>query len=196
MNEYSLMETPFEYIPPNERNKKQTKQYFDWFLTQIDTRIEILQNYIDKTSTKKIVLDKSPESLIDLWEWFEDKIVEEKMTDEEIEKMLAGKNRFERDVLKDTNTKLSTLTLALALDISTYFGETMIHNNPVIYWGYETKPKMLIGVNQPTLLGFEHGKLSLDQRNAVMVCIRRSIRKRNKMELFETYEINERHVKE
>lgn len=76
MNEYSLVETPFEFIPPRERNKKQTKQYFDWFLTQIDTRIEILQNYIDKTSTKKIVLDKSPESLIDLWEWFEDKIVE------------------------------------------------------------------------------------------------------------------------
>lgn len=195
MNEYSLMETPFEYIPPNERNKKQTKQYFDWFLTQIDTRIEILQNYIDKTSTKKIVLDKSPESLIDLWEWFEDKIVEEKMTDEEIEKMLAGKNRFERDVLKDTNTKLSTLTLALALDISTYFGETMIHNNPVIYWEYETKPKMLIGVNQPTLLGFEHGKLSLDQRNAVMVCIRRSNRNKNKMELYEMYEINKGNVK-
>ena len=74
---------------------------------------------IDKTSTKKIVLDKSPESLIDLWEWFEDKIEEVKLTDEEIEKMLEGKSRFERDVLKDVNTKLSTRTLALALDIST-----------------------------------------------------------------------------
>ena len=97
MNEYSLMETPFEFISPRERNKKQTKQYFDWFLTQIDTRIEILQNYIDKTSTKKNVLDKSPESLIDLWEWFEDKIVEEKMTDEEIEKMLEGKKIRKRN---------------------------------------------------------------------------------------------------
>ena len=91
------METPFEFISPRERNKKQTKQYFDWFLTQIDTRIEILQNYIDKTSTKKNVLDKSPESLIDLWEWFEDKIVEEKMTDEEIEKMLEGKKIRKRN---------------------------------------------------------------------------------------------------
>ena len=196
MDEYSLMETPFEYIPPNERNKKQTKQYFDWFLTQIDTRIEILQGYIDKTSTKKIVLDKSPESLIDLWEWFEDKIEEVKLTDEEIEKMLEGKSRFERDVLKDVNTKLSTLTLALALDISTYFGETMIHNNPAIYWGYKTKPKKLVGVNQPMLLGFEHDELSLEQRNAVMVCVYRSLEKKNKMELYETYEINERHVKE
>ena len=196
MNEYNLVKPPFEFIPPRERNKKQTKQYFDWFLTQIDTRIEILQDYIDKTSNKKIVLDKSPESLIDLWEWFEDKIVEEKMTDEEIEKMLEGKNKYEREMIKDVNTKLSTLTLAIALDIATYFGETIIHNNPVIYWGYETKPKKLMGVNQPTLQGFENGKLSLDQRNAVMVCVYRSLENKNKMELYETYEINERHVKE
>ncbi|SET58261.1 hypothetical protein [[Clostridium] polysaccharolyticum] len=72
----------------------------------------------------------------------------------------------------------------------------MIHNHPVIYWRYKTKPKKLIGANQPMLLGFEHGELSLEQRNAVMVCIRRSLRKRNKMELYEIYEINERHVKE
>ncbi|SET58328.1 hypothetical protein SAMN04487772_13237, partial [[Clostridium] polysaccharolyticum] len=51
----------------------------------------------------------SPESLIDLWEWFEDKIVEEKMTDEEIEKMMEGKNKYEREMIKDVNTKLSTL---------------------------------------------------------------------------------------
>ncbi|SET32066.1 hypothetical protein, partial [[Clostridium] polysaccharolyticum] len=61
---------------------------------------------------------------------------------------------------------------------------------------YKTKPKKLIGANQPMLLGFEHGELSLEQRNAVMVCAYRSLEKKNKMELYETYEINERHVKE
>lgn len=193
MNNYPLMVTPFEYISPRDRNKKQTEQYFQWFMTEKISRIEQLQNYINKTSTSKILLEKTPESLIPLWSWFEDRIEFVDKTDEEIEKMLTGKSKREQHLIKDCTSKMSLLTMALLEDISIYFAETLISNNSSIHWGYRRKPKILDGVNQPILLGFE-GDLSVNQRTLVSVCIHRSARQRNDKELYETYIIWEKHA--
>ncbi|MDD4295464.1 MAG: hypothetical protein PHC69_00710 [Ruminiclostridium sp.] len=91
-----------------------------------------------------------------------------------------------REIILQSTKKMTILTMALANDIAIYFGETIIHSNPNIRWGYLLKPAKLDGVKQPILLGFK-GDVSMNPRGIVHVCILKSSRQKNKMKLNETY---------
>ena len=67
------------------------------------------------------------------------------------------------------------------------FGECIIKNNSAIHWGYVTKPKRLVDVNKPRLVGFR-GNGSVFPYSLVSVCTRRSLKKWNDKDLFEIYQ--------
>ena len=173
MTGYPIMEPPFLSFPIEEMKKKQVEQHFNWYMAQIEGRIKQLNEFIN-LEKKDVVLDKTPESLIDLWEWYEDHIEYEDKTEDEINESCEGQPEW--------------LTLALAEDIAIYFSETMIHNHPQVHWGYLMKPKKLDGVNIPILLGFE-GNMCVNPRRLVSVCISKSTDKKNKYKLYEVYNI-------
>ncbi|MDD4295467.1 MAG: hypothetical protein PHC69_00725 [Ruminiclostridium sp.] len=185
--EYGLMETPFMLIPFYEMNKKQAEQYFQWFMLEKENRIHQLEQYA-KQSVDSILLDKTPESLVDLWEWFEEHIEWEDKSEQEIEDELKGRPDWMKPhILADTK-KMTVLTLALGMDISIYFGETLICNNPSIYWGYRRSPKKLDGVNRPILLGFK-GDVCVFPYTLIKVCIMESTENKDKYKLLELYNI-------
>ena len=185
MTGYPIMEPPFEFVPFEEMKKKQVEQHFNWYMTQIEGRIKQLNDFIN-LEKKDVVLDKTPESLIDLWEWFQEHIEYEDKTEEEINESCEGQPEWFQEILRQSTKKMTLLTMALAEDIAIYFSETMIHNHPQVHWGYRMKPKKLDGVNIPILLGFE-GDISSNPRNMVSVCIYKSTDKKNKYQLYETY---------
>jgi hypothetical protein len=185
--EYPLMETPFVLVSFKDMNKKQAEQYFIWYMREKEKRIKQLEQYVNQDS-QHVFLDKSPESLIPLWEWFEDKIEWEKGSEEEMQEELFGKPEQIRKILLQNTKRATVLTMALVEDIAIYFSDTIIFNNPTVHWGYKMKPKKLDGVNQPIMLGFKGG-ICVNPRGLVELCIMRSSRKRNKEELFETYTI-------
>ena len=182
---YPIMEPPFLSFPIEEMKKKQVEQHFNWYMTQIEGRIKQLNEFIN-LEKKDVVLDKTPESLIDLWEWFQEHIEYEDKTEEEINKSCEGQPEWFQEILRQDTKKMTLLTMALAEDIAIDFSETMIHNHPQVHWGYRMKPKKLDGVNIPILLGFE-GDISSNPRNLVSVCIYKSTDKKNKYQLYETY---------
>ena len=184
---YPLMETPFALTQFEEMSRKQAEQYFQWFLTEKEHRIKQLEQYI-KQSDKSISLDKTPESLIGLWEWFEANIEWVSKTEEDFTNEMVGRPDWMRPHILESTKKMTILTLALAMDISIYSGETLIASNPSIYWGYKTSPKKLMGVNRPILLGFK-GDINFFPYNQIQVCMRRSTREENKYELQELYKI-------
>lgn len=136
--------------------------------------------------TERIFLDKSPESLIPLWGWFEEQIEWVEKSEKEIHDEIQEKPNWMREIILQSTKKMTILTMALANDIAKYFGETIVHNNPNIRWGYLLKPAKLDGVKQPILLGFK-GDVSMNPRGIVHVCILKSSRQKNKMKLNETY---------
>lgn len=75
--EYEDMKLPFALPSFADMNKKQAEQYFKWFMEIKAQRIEKLQKYIS-SDTDDVSLDRTPESLIRLWKWFQDKIELEK----------------------------------------------------------------------------------------------------------------------
>ena len=185
--QYNGMTPPFELISFEDMKKKQAEQYFVWYIDTIEQRIQNLEKYINLTGTR-MVLDKTPNSLIELWDWFSNHI--EVCTKDERELMLELTMRpdwIKAHIMSDRR-KLSLNTIMIAVDISAYFGEVFIKNNPNIYWGYLSKPKKLHGVNRPRLLGFA-GDMSVYPYGRVEMCIWKTIETVDNMHLFNMYQV-------
>lgn len=190
--DYSYMQTSFPLIPFEEMTKKQVELYFNWFMEAKEQRIRQLETYI-RQEKPDICLNKTPKSLIPLWEWFQNHVEWEDKTEEDFKKIMVGRPEWMRQHILENKKKMSVLTLTLAYDISVYFGETLITNHHDIYWGYRMKPKKLDGINRPILLGFK-GDVCVFPFTLIDVCIRRCTRNPNKEELLETYKIWESNI--
>lgn len=183
---YEELLTPFETVPFEEMNKKQVIQYFDWFMETKSERLRYLEEYVHSDGGT-VQFDYSPESLIDLWIWYKDKIVWEEQTKAETEEELRKTPEIFRNMVLENTQKLTSQSLMIGVDIAVYFGECIIKNNSAIHWGYVTKPKRLVDVNKPRLVGFR-GNGSVFPYSLVSVCTRRSLKKWNDKDLFEIYQ--------
>lgn len=186
MLDYRFMDTPFELVPFIDMKKKQADQYIKWYIETIEQRISKLQQYI-RDSGETFVLDKSPESLITLWTWFVNQIEVVMKDEEEIKREIKNLHLPSWMIPHIEEKKFSEKTVALGYDISAYFGEVVIKNNPGIYWGYLSKPKRLHGVNRPMLLGFA-GDMQVYTYGRVEVCMWKTLNKSDNMYLYEVYE--------
>ncbi|MBQ2980912.1 MAG: hypothetical protein IJD58_02175 [Lachnospiraceae bacterium] len=183
--DYEGIRPSFELEYFSKMNKKQAMQYFEWFMETKEERFRILQEYIFR-DTDKVILDKTPESLIGLWEWFQTKISWEEKTREEIELELKGRPEWMTQIILADTKKIADLTLKLAYDIGMYFGEVFVENNSSLYWGIKTKPKALNGVNQPNVLGFL-GDVNMYAYGIVQVAIRKEHKETKVTRLFDIY---------
>lgn len=182
---YSIMQPDLVFQSFDSMNKKEAQQYFDWFMSIKDDRIRELGNYICNLSGQ-MALDKSPESLISLWEWFEGQIAWENVSEEELSHEKEKYPEWMHVWLDQYDKKESLQTIAIAVDIATYFGEVLIYNNHKIAWGYRCKPKNLDGRNQPILVGFQ-GDICVNPRRLISVCIKKSSRLKEPKRLYELY---------
>ncbi len=98
-----------------------------------------------------------------------------------------------REFIAEEQLALSTWNIAM--DLAIYFAEVMVRNNaPRIYWGYYTKPRNLVSVNMPVLLGFTGG--ALDSRAIVINCTCHSVKELNYKRLYEKYKIWLKYIEE
>lgn len=186
---YKEMIIPFKTVPFEEMKKKQAEQYYRWYMDTLDERVCRLQKHIMETGNT-LVLDKTPESLIGLWEWFEPRIELCQKTDLELEDEAKGFSERMRYHVMENSKKLSAETVTIAWDIAAYFGEVVIVNNPQIRWGYLSTPKKLNGVNRPRLLGFA-SDMTVYVYGRIEVGIWKSLDKLDKMRLYDMYTVCE-----
>lgn len=184
---YKMMVPPIEVGNFVDLSKKQAEIHFNWYLNEIPFRLSQLEKYANE-SKSKIVFNQEPYSLIAIWKWFENLITVEKKSKREIEKELSQYPIWLHDSIVENNEKFSSETLILGMDISIYFAQTFIKNNPSIHWGYFTKPKKRASVNKPVLLGF-CGEQDLDPREIVLNCMRKSLREKDENMLLNFYNV-------
>lgn len=151
---YPWMAPPFEMKPFEEMNKKEAKQHFDWYISQIPERIEVLKELTEH----KISLDYSKESLIPLFDWYLSQVTIYKLSDKEIEAELEDLRQYpdfvyedEKESLLANPVELKKEDYALAMDIAIYYAETIIKNYPQVKWTFFTKPKSFVYLNEPIL---------------------------------------------
>ncbi len=184
--QYKMMIPPFKTVKFWEMNKKQAEEYFEWFISQIDYRISLILNAAMEDGID-YCFDYSVESLIPLWDWYENKITYRKLSESEYQSLLNDYPEWIRDFIPTSN--LSFETLMYCSDLAIYFAQVIIKNNsPKISWGYFTKPKNRANVNEPTLLGFKYDK-DLNPRVIVENCTRRSGREKSSTRLYDMYNI-------
>ena len=182
--EYMMIQIPFENFSFEEMKKADAKKFFEWYVNQSTTRVEYLKWFINNEGVE-LNLDYSVDSLIPLWKWYEGKIV---MTEKSQEEWEAEKAQFPEWVRPYiSREEISNDTLKIMLDVAYYFAEVVIRNNGgKIKWGYFTKPKSRMSVNEPTLLGFMYDK-DLNPRLIVKICTEKSATEKNEKMLYETY---------
>ncbi len=171
MIDYEYMLCPFEFKDFEEMKKKEAEEYFNWYVSEVDNRINYLNEYIKKDTNNNVsFLDYTPESLIPLWNWFQTKITFVEESKEEIERKAKEFPKELQYIAYENTKKPSVQTLGITTDVANYFAEVFRKNNPSIYWGYFTKPKNHISVNEPVLLGFVR-KDNLNPRLITYNCI-------------------------
>lgn len=181
---YEAMVLPFKFNNFDELSKKQTENFFQWYIRQIGHRMDVLRNYITSEGND-MPFDYTPESLISLWEWYEQKIVIEKKTEDELKEEYARYPDWMHNEI--SKTKVSMKTLDIGMDVAIYFAEVIRKQKPEkIYWGYFTKPKKKMYVNQPVLLGFRFDQ-PLCAGQIVKVCTYKSSEELQKTRLYGTY---------
>lgn len=182
---YQLQVPPFEITRFDTLSATQAKEFFHWYLSDIPTRLSQLQILLDEETNGELKLTKDVSSLEPLWEWFSKRIKVRNRTEEEIDSALKGAPAWLRPTIIADNRKLTTETLSVGMDIAIHFAEVMVANNPSIHWGYFTKPKSRVSVNEPVLLGFVNG-MELNPRHILNNLMLGRIRGKNNS-ITETY---------
>lgn len=156
--EYEIAVPPFDRLI-DEFTSKMAKDYFDWYMEMIPSRIQYLSEvHLRHTKNNGNKLDYSPESLIDLWDWFIDIAEIEKTPSKNIKKLrkdLKGlPDSFVEHVVRENEDRFTLLTEYIIRDIGMYMGEVLVKTSDQLSWSYFTKPKNLMHVNTPLLKGF------------------------------------------
>ena len=178
-----LSEHPFEAF-----SKAEAQSYLDWYVGQSDERIRVLKACCRETAATEIAFDGTPESLKGIWAWFEEQITIRQKTEEEMQAELRGRPAWMQKEIRKQTWVMSTRTLAMIVDLSFYFAEVFMRNNPSIHWGFFTKPKNLASLNRPVLVGFVKN-MDLDPRRILSVCSQRSVEEKDPDRLFKLYQI-------
>jgi len=183
---YEMMVPPFEPKGFSSFTKKETEEYFQWYVEQVPYRINLLERFV-QSEDPSVFFDWTPESLIGLWRWFETKIEFVEKSDQELKEELENYPEWMHSEI--SKEKFSFETLKYITDISSYFAEVVIRNsNGKIQWGYFTKSKKRMSVNEPVLLGFT-ADIDLNPRLIVYNCAGRSSKEKNANRLYEIYHV-------
>lgn len=181
------MQVPFTLVPFEEMNRKQAMQYLNWYIEVLDERIAYLANHVHETGGD-VIFDYSPDSLISIWKWFMPRVELVPMTEKEINEEIGVIEPWMEKHIPNFGMKISSYTWRVMYDITAYCGQVIIKNIPGLYWGCVCKPKSLIGVNEPCLLGFpQKGSICLNGK--VDVCRMKSMETHDDRQLYSLYEL-------
>ncbi len=165
---YREMQLPFETVPFKEMNRKQAVQYLNWYIEVLDERIAYLANHVHETGGD-VIFDYSPESLDPLWEWFMPRVKLVPMSEERRKEEMKGIKPWMVKYMPELGLEISSYTWRVMYDITAYCGQVVVKNIPELHWGCLSRPKSLVGLNEPCLLGFPH-KMRYYVWNAVDIC--------------------------
>jgi hypothetical protein len=153
LENYEFYNPPPFALDTLQMNRKETQQYFDWFLLHIPTRIEQLKQVVRREGIE-INQDYTEEALFQLGTWFDYHVKKRSLTSKELEQITSKTptwfhNSMPRDVITEK-------TISMCIDLGIYFGETLRHTHSSLHWDIVHKPKSDADYHQPILLPFRN----------------------------------------
>ncbi len=181
---YQMVQPPFS-LNFREMGKKELKEYYQWFMSNIPIRLNELKQVLALTpGFEGWQTDFSPESLTGLGEWFAIHVEVRKKTKEEIDK-IKSQLTFPIDIPEE---ELTEATFSLAYDIGIYLSQVFLKNHGLLKWEQLFGNKKNVDYGQPVLMGF--GKVPFNPiRITVVLAYGLSDKTRNGNGLKEIYDI-------
>lgn len=185
-NDYQSLLIPDElYIEDFENAKADDAiKFSDWFFAQTKDRIEVLQNYINK-SNDIFSLDYTDKSLIKLWTWFEDNLELVEKTDKELQNEKESTPQVYWKFIQ--NKRISPLMVEIAIDISYYFADMLLKNHSDLHTDCIIKPKWKENLKKPVISGF-FMDITIYPIELIMESAKRSVEKKNSYRLKMLYD--------
>lgn len=185
-NDYQSLLIPDElYIEDFENAKADDAiKFYDWFFAQTKNRIEVLQNYINK-SNDIFSLDYTDKSLIKLWTWFEDNLELVEKTDKELQNEKESTPQVYWKFIQ--NKRISPLMVEIAIDISYYFADMLLKKHSNLHTDCIIKPKWKENLKKPVISGF-FMDITIYPVELIMESAKRSVEKKNSCRLKMLYD--------
>lgn len=185
-NDYQSLLIPDElYIEDFENAKADDAiKFSDWFFAQTKDRIEVLQNYINK-SNDIFSLDYTDKSLIKLWTWFEDNLELVEKTDKELQNEKESTPQVYWKFIQ--NKRISPLMVEIAIDISYYFADMLLKKHSNLHTDCIIKPKWKENLKKPVISGF-FMDITIYPVELIMESAKRSVEKKNSYRLKMLYD--------
>lgn len=180
MTTYLIIQPPFS-LQFRDMHKTELKAYFDWFLSQVPVRINILESFVKQThGYEGWSADYSVDSLKMLGVWFANQVEMRPRSDDELAEIRGA------GMQSTHNRELTNKTFSLAIDIAMYFSEILKRDFPGLRWDLILKSKKFVDYGQPVLVGF--GNVPLNPVS-LMVVFAYGLAKKTKSgeRLLETY---------
>ncbi len=150
LTEYEFAQPPVN-VPFDEMPRAQARQHFNWFVTQIPERLDVLSRTLSANGGETVCLDFSPESLERLGSWFDKHIESRPMSQDELAQENAVLPEWFIKLGDREDWILTDETLSLCSDIGIYFGEVMRYQYPVLNWDYVKSGRKFIDYNRPVI---------------------------------------------
>ena len=183
---YKSLIIPNEIYIDNFENAKSDDaiKFSDWFFAQTKDRIEVLQNYINK-SNDIFSLDYTDKSLIKLWTWFEDNLELVEKTDKELQNEKESTPQVYWKFIQ--NKRISPLMVEIAIDISYYFADMLLKKHSDLHTDCIIKPKWKENLKKPVISGF-FMDITIYPIELIMESAKRSVEKKNPLRLKMIYD--------
>lgn len=132
-------------------NKKQAKVFFNWYINEIPTRIQILADYV-RSSPEFSGWQENMlvESLDDLGKWFCKQVETRPRSEVEISDIRKRAPAL-FDAVGIPQDELTGKTISLAIDIGMYLSQIMQKNVENAKWVQKTTAKRSVNFNLPVL---------------------------------------------
>lgn len=185
---YKMQIPPFPVKSFDLLTTRQAKEIFKWYTDDIPARLDQLQKCIDADVNGTVQLTRGKDSLRPLWSWLVANIQLQELTESDLKESLDAVPKWLHEYIVAGKYKLTTESLSIGMDVAIYLGEVFVHEFPQIYWGFFTKPKRRVSVNEPVLLGFENG-LDMNPRRIVDTLMWQCANGKSSEGLYEAFEI-------
>ena len=185
---YKMQIPPFPVKSFDLLTTRQAKEIFKWYTDDILARLDQLQKCIDADVNGTVQLTRGKDSLRPLWSWLVANIQLQELTESDLKESLDAVPKWLHEYIVAGKYKLTTESLSIGMDVAIYLGEVFVHEFPQIYWGFFTKPKSRVSVNEPVLLGFENG-LDMNPRRIVDTLMWQCANGKSSEGLYEVFEI-------
>ena len=185
---YKIIESPYTN-KFDQMTKKELKEFYDWYVCIIPSRIEILSKTVKASKGfQKWKADFSPQSLIKLEEWIDKNLDKSQQTLDWILSISPNSSHWFNEE-EDEKWEKTNETVSLAIDCGIYFGEVMLFNNLTLKWIHGTNlSKRDFYYGQPLISGF--GKIDLAPFNLISLLFCKFIKGTNKKDaLINLYDV-------